>query len=406
MATLLNGLTSKMAHWEILVNGKKANAVINKHVESVSVTYSLKQPTQAKIVMRVPTMWEDFFVDGALVEIRFGYTKISLVSMITGRAVARPEGSAEESIQYAVTVIDDVLQLNSVQRIKVFGKNPTKIGIISEVASTAGLIPNIGISDISPISQKYIPKIIGKTDLQFLYDCARKWHCIMWIEGNSLHFYDADIAHNQGDLNKIPNSNDFKLYYELGYRNPLSTSNIKSVNWKRLSVKKGKAGDTSSFGTDRKGRVREPSDYEIDALGKIWVFKAEVLKSIRGDRNKALLYINAAITGPVSETYARLRKYFKPLTSGAGSSTNNDKKGLPAHKRGKLELNVQLNVGDPNLRIPRTMILKGGAGDKGSPELPNYLFRDGKEQKYFANEVVTSLTGGMFETNIRMTMGV
>ena len=119
----------------------------------------------------------------------------------------------------------------------------------------------------------------------------------------------------------------------------------------------------------------------------------------------AEIYFNSVSSAPLSETYARLRQYFKPLTSGAGSSTNNDKKGFPTHKGGKLEVTVQLNVGDPNLRVPRTAILKGGDGNKGAPELPNYLFRDGPDQKYNINEVSTALTGGMFETTIVSTMG-
>ena len=85
MATILKNERHRMVFWDLFVGGVKVNEIFRKHIESINVVYSITQPTQAQITLNTATNIENFFTDGMKVEIKFGYLKTNMISMIKRR---------------------------------------------------------------------------------------------------------------------------------------------------------------------------------------------------------------------------------------------------------------------------------------------------------------------------------
>lgn len=400
--TILSGFQSRAVYWDVSIEGVNVNSIFAQSIAAISVTYSIYKPTLARITVNAHSALDDFFQDGAKVLVQFGYSRFSMVPMISGKCMTRPQGDAEEHLNYTANIVEDVFSITNEEKSRVFGKLPTKNMVITMLTAMAGYALVLQIKDgTTKIPATAIPKQIGKTDLDFLYHCARKWNCICWVKNKTVYFIDSDAAHDFGCIDKTVHIDDISYAYPLKFRTRLYNNNVKSLSWNRTSSKSRGTPKASSY--NRKGKAIDPSDYEIDAYGQIWQLKGEVLAECSTNPTKADKYLKVIFATATANTKETLRKYYKPITAKEATQRSNSSQG--SHKGGKFEVIASLNIGDPYLRPPRLAELECGDGTKGSMELPNYIFRDGKKQKYFMNEIITQLSSGMIQTRMKMTMG-
>jgi hypothetical protein len=90
-----------------------------------------------------------------------------------------------------------------------------------------------------------------------------------------------------------------------------------------------------------------------------------------------------------------------------GSPTNKNLSHTAGHKSGNAALTVSLNIGDPALRPPRNALLYSGSLNPkaDTSDLPNFLFRYSRPQKYKMNEITHTYKSGKLDTTIKMTLG-
>lgn len=403
---LLSGFQSKMIYWDILVAGESVREHIRETVTGISINYELSKLTKGSITFSSQNLRESYIRSGAPVEVRFGYSPVNLVSMISGTVLVDPRGSASASVSYTATINNNTKTLNKVHKNRSFGSHNTKNKIIAFVADVADYDYIMSIADGNTrIPKNEQPKQTGQTDLYFLIECAERWNCIVWIVDNTIYFVDSDQAHGYGNLNRTLHPQDLSTDYLLKYNTRYLDNNVKSVSWGR---KKGTTtGSPKAAGASREGPVISSEDFDIEHFGQTWTLKAEVQKRLKGN-----MPLYRTIFGVIYDVENKrvedglFKKYFVPKNKGKG--THKNETSSASHKGSSLIVNAELYKGDPYLRPPRKGLFECGDGEGISTELPRYLFRDSPEykQKYNINKVNTSLTAGFLQTKLEMTMGL
>lgn len=400
------GLDSSSVFWDLYVENTSVNSILRKSIEKIDIEYSISSPTKAQITINSPYVIEDFFRDGAKVRIEMGYSRILKAKMIDGVTVGRPMGEGSESLNINVKVLDNITSMTRSEKNKTFNMSPTKSNIVNQIISTNGFTPQVSIADTKTLKPESIPKQVAMTDLEFLYMLAKRWNCAIWADTakNIIYFYDSTLAHDAGATQKLANINDLSPDYMLNFRTKYNDNNVARVSWSQKSQKS--SGAQVSFGADRTGKQFTPSDYEIENEGQIWQLKQEIVKEMKTNPHNAAKYLQIIGAAKVSETKELLRKYFKPITAKDDSYASTNEQAGHSKGMGGLTVSVEMTKGDPYLRCPRKALLTCGDGSRGSMDLPQFLFRDSRDQqKYNINTVKTSLTSGMIQTNLEMTMG-
>lgn len=405
MATVLP--ETKMAYWGVKVGAVNLTSALKRFISSIKIKYLVDkegggiEPTTAEISIVSPSFIEDFLVEGVPIKVSMGWSPLNQVLMFSGEIVGRPDGVASDTIGYSITAMDKVLDMARTKKNKTF-KIPLKMNIINEVIAVAGYIPFVDISDTNLIDLDRMPIQKNQTDLEFLMECADRWNCIMWENSGIIYFMDAEKAHDRGDLIRERTIEDFFTSYELNYKAGLGKNNVAKISWKKFKRKGGGAGSPGVKRLTETGVIEKEGDYYIEAYGQTWKLKKSIKEAILDNSLRAVDYARLGIITQEAGFKDLTKQYFVPVTG--GTATNENLATVKKNRAKGFELSIDLNVGDPYLRPPRTAFLKSGTiGDKFS-DLPAFLFHDNKNpSKYNINEVETTLEKGMIQTRLKAT---
>ncbi|MDA3900070.1 MAG: hypothetical protein PF637_06075 [Spirochaetes bacterium] len=385
---------SKMAYWKLFIAGEEVTRLIGKYITGIDITYELKRPTDCRVGIKSRSFFEDLCSEGLGVDVFFGDSPVALVKMFSGKISKRPEGSAQETIDYNIMAVENTAKMAMKQKRRVFA-SPTKAGIIQQIVAENGYVGQITISDSMPIDAKEMPVQNNQTDLAFLYECADKWDCLMWTVGEKLYFVDSSKAFLYGNTDRIRSVQDYRNEYLLGYRTDAWNNNVQSVTYKHKISKGGGAGSPgASGGSERKAVTNKPEDFEITYMGGVYKLKPSVVNAIKNNSEEARkIYAIISKAGAKNFEEHTLREYYYPVT--AESRTNKGGK-MGSHSSGYAKhgntLNIKLNTWDVRLRPPREALFKSGSNDPkaDSADLPAYLFKT-NPQKYSITKVKTGL---------------
>lgn len=398
MAALDIFRTSKKAFWYVEFSGIDLGKLLKTYISSISIEYKMNQPTMATISVTSPPFLEGLLVEGQTISIYLGYNPFSMIKMIEGKILDKPEGQATEILSYAIKVIDDSYELTKKKMNKVFELNQKNL-IITQMIAQGGFIPVVDISDKNPMKpgETIIQK--NQTDWEFLAFYAKKWNCICWHNEGRIYFVDAEKAATHEARDRIKdgriNIDDMKSNYALNYRLQMGINNISRITWKKNKGKGGGLGEPGVKMTDEKGLVETKEEpFKIEYGDKLWVLK-EKYKNVP-EAMEAGYY--SAIAGNRAMQEDKIREYFEPLAA----IRSNAKDASPSPVGGKgFEIEFELNKGDVMLRPPRKSELNCGTmGDEFS-FLPEFLLYNGKKtgSLYTITEVKTELAEGMLKTS-------
>jgi hypothetical protein len=407
MATLYPAI--KSPQYSMMIGNEEVTSMVKRFIAGASFEYGLEGPPVAQIKMSSNAFIEDLFVSGMPIKFYLGWDAGNMIEMCNGRIITPPDGTAQDKLDFNITVGDSVLQMGTVQKNKTF-KIQKKSAIIHSIVAKYGYIPTIDIDDDTAVDPNEWVMQKGQTDLEFIYQCAYKWNCITWVDsttsGKKFYFMDSSKCHSKGDT--LRKKNIFSIAnlfskpvdeYELAYKVLNKKCNIENIGWKFKKDQGGMLGEPGVYGAGEAGSVARPKDYKIEALGTYWKLKDEVNANLtKAEKAKLAPLVYQA---KLSEQQDLLRKYFVPLTHDSKTNLNNSHG--PDHD-GPIEIEVKLNVGDPFLRPPRSAMLYSG-GETKSTELPSFLFKTKKSpQKYNINKVKTEFSSGMISTSLVMTV--
>jgi hypothetical protein len=335
-------------------------------------------------------------------DIRMGYVNSPMVEMFRGKIVGRPEGKGDASISYTVTAVDNITDMSKEKKNRIF-KSSIKSAIISQVIAENSFTPAVNIEDTNPIPPDLLPVQRNQTDLEFLYDRAKRWNCMTWSDGKVISFTDSHTGHDRGNMMRKRNLNDLGVDYTLNYRVGFGKNNISEIRWRKTDSIGGAPGDPGVYGSNETGEFKEAGDFTMNAYGKVWQLTPELKGVVLGNPVliKDLVLLNAMDES--SRLKEILKKYFVPVTK--GSPTRKNLSHAPHFRTRGFEVTVNLIDGDPYLRPPRTGLLDCGPIGHSVSDLPGFLFPDRrKPQKYYINEVVTELRSSGMYTGLRMSV--
>ncbi len=399
---------SKMIFWKVSVAGVDWTKMMQESIASITVIYELNKPSRAEIEIISVSFFEDLLTLHQKVDIEMGFSPFNLVKMISGIIMKQPSGNATDKLAYKVEVTGTESLGGEVSRNVIF-QIPLKATIVAQVIATAGWVASIGIYDTEHIKKKYMPMQNNQTDLQFLMECAERWKCSMWFEylpnGQiKCNFYDRDWAYHYGDIikNKSPLDVVPGMPYILGYRTNAALNNVARVDWEFENTPGGgaKNKNRNKAGvqiTDEWGMTELQRAWTITYGGDRWQLKPHLLKKAQANPKLWGEYAAVAAQAGISGIDTTVRTYYEPVTG--GSSTHQD-----FYKEGPLKMSVELNVGDPYVRPPRSALLFHGSPDPRavSAHLPNFLYEGGEPfiTNFKMKKVVTSLNAGKLTTVI------
>ena len=408
MATLPQSIVSldnkpQMAFWDIEIGTEKSTDFLKKFIKGFSVEYNDDGPPVAQLHIVSNSYIEDILVQGVPIKFYLGWDRLRKALMIDGKIITPPDGRASEKLTYTLTIADKAMDMSKKTNNRIF-KTLTKQSIISKIARLNNYDYDISIKGgTNKINPKEMPIQKNETDLNFLYRCAVKWNCVIWFAQDKqtkrtrLYFYDASEANSKGNLLRTSSVNDLDTDYILGYRTSDVKNNVAYVAFKNKKNQGGVSGSPGVKGATESGTVAKPFDFDFEADGGFWKLKKSIDDEIKTNSSLGVKYIRLVAQAQTSKSRDKLREYFVPVTH--ASETNKNISHAPANKRGSVALEVGLNVGDPFLRAPRTGKLHSGSLTEDS-DLPAFLFRDGKPQRYNINKVRTSLNNGMIQTQL------
>jgi len=398
----------KMAFWDLELNGKKFNE-IKRFVSSITVEYEVNKIAKATINVDSISFLEDYFSRNQEVKIKMGWDSLNLVDMFQGKIDKNPEGQASDYLSYQIPLLDTSAGMAKQEKNKVFNST-IKSSIIRTIAGLNGYASVINVKDSTPIKAKEMPLQIGKTDLEFIHECAVKWNCLFWINSDSrtIYFMDSDVAHKQGDLvhaaSKFANIDDLAGKYKLGYKTDFAPNNIASIKWKYGAGRNGNAGSNVVNRTGEKGKTVAPEDYVYEFYDQTYKFAPEIVKKIKTDPSFYSKLISEA--GQSSVDSNELTKYWVKYPANGDSKTNKNLQSPPSHKVNELSLEVDLNYGDPYLRPPRQATIYCGSDNPRavSSNLPSWLVNSGSQGRdVFMNKVKHQLSDGMIKTTLEIS---
>lgn len=393
----------RMAFWDIEIGTEKSTDFLKKFIRGFGVEYNDDGPPVAQLHIMSNSYIEDILVPEMPIKFYMGWDRLRKALMIDGKIVTPPDGRAQEKLTYTLTIADKSLDLSKKTNNRVF-KSLTKNAIIAKIARLNNYEYDLNMADGDlQINPKEMPLQKNETDLNFLYRCAVKWNCVIWFQkdpilGRSkLYFYDSDKANQKGNDLRIKTVDDLDSDYILGYRTNDVKNNVAYVAFKNKKSQGGTSGEPGVTGADENGTVTKPLDFDFEADGGFWKLKKAIADEIKTNSSLGYKYLRLVAAAKVSKSKDKLREYFVPVTH--DSKTNKNLSHAPANKKGSVSLEIGLNIGDPYLRPPRTAKLHAGSVGIDS-ELPDYLFKDGKPQKYNINKVRSSLSNGMIQTQM------
>lgn len=396
-------IDKRMAFWDVLISDvPEWNKVMNNVVSSIEITYELNKPTKANITIQSESYIEAIFTAGRKIEIKMGFSMTSLISMMTGFIMKNPTGSAQDKLVYNVEVISNGAVLTTIARNFSYINTPYMDKIIIMIAARNNLLHSISIKNKLPLKKDQIPIQMNETDYQFIQKCALKWGCVFWIDNpqsgpGTIYFYDRDKASAMGDLIKKYNMEDLQNYYNLGYRTDSVRNNVSKVEWK---FKKKKKGDPAVGSLSESGDIEQPEDYTINYQGERWELKPGIVQAIKNDWKVGGMVAKAIFDIGVENVGVSVTKYFRQCAG--NSKTNKDTYGNET-----IDLSVDLNIGDPYLRPPRTARLISGCADPTATNdyLPDFLYEGGASGTTLFDiiKVVTKLDAGKLNTQIHLS---
>lgn len=397
MATLFQ--KKKMAHYEIYLDGIDATTMFKKYLNSMSFNYELNKPTELQISMLSQSYIEDLFVLGRKIKVRAGWSKYTMTDMFQGKIKRYPTGSADERMSYTVTAYSDSTSAAMEEKNKTFAVL-TKTAIITQIAASNGWIPVVTISNDSIIPVQEMPIQKGMTDLEYIIELANTWNCLTWYQDKTrtLYFVSDSEAFDVGNILREVNVDDLFPSYRLGYQTDGFMNNVARLSWQFGDAKGGAPGAPGLKRLGEDGSVKKPSDYQIEFNDKLYElkpkFQAEVKKNPRNWYKYSFLITKAG----VSEIDEQIKFYFVPVKG--GMKTKDSSISSPSYDRQGLTLNFELNIGDPYLRPPRTVMLKAGTKNPKAlnTQLPAFIMQGGNPKKYNLKSVSTKIENNIFKT--------
>lgn len=394
-------LKPTMPFWSLTVENQDLTALLRKYVSSISVTYNENKPATAEITVSSPSFIEGLLTEGMTVGVKMGWNPLSMAYMIGGEIVGRPEGQAAEFIGYTIKIQDKTINMTREEKNRTF-QSTKKSVIIKQLISENGYSPVVDILDDPFVKIDAAPIQKKETDLHFLKRCADQWNCVYWLFQDRIYFIDAKKAHQYGDRNRKVTVEDSGMAYPLNYRKFIGTNNVSKIAWKKNASKEGTAGSPGATGAGEKGFIKSGDDYVFEYKGRYWKLTPEMKRLNRENPLNALKITSLIFAANTAETKELHKKYFVPITF--NDQTHKSMTQDAAHKGKGLDIEFELNHGDPFLRPPRTALLDCGTTNHDSSDLPSFLFHEGKVPGTFnINEVTTSLQNGMILTKGKMT---
>lgn len=400
-----------MPFWDLKLDGTSFNDM-KRFISGMEVEYEIGKPDIARVSVESVSFLESFFARGKELEIYFSWSSnpTSMVKMFKGKIDKNPEGSASDFMQYTITAMGKSSLMARKEKVRTF---PTakKSFIINQIAGENGYAPVVQIKDASVIKAQEIPIQKGKTDFEFLSDCARKWGCIFWVdEGMStLYFLDDSEAHKRGNLIADGKPKNSLLEppgnYRLGYRTDYAPNNIARLQWKFGKPPVANPGSQIANRQTETGKTVAPEDYVYEFYGNQYKFNPSIIAEIKRNPSAASKYLSKALDEPIFEN--EKSSFWVKYPANGDSKTNKDGQTLPSHKLNALMCDVELNKGDPYLRPPRKASLICGNSNPRSinADLPGWLVNSGRQgREVNINKVKTGIMSGMMKTSLEFTV--
>ncbi len=402
-------LQKNMAFWEVSVdNVKNWEAIVGNIVSNMTIVYEINKPTTAEIMFSSESFVEDVFSIGRTVSIKIGFDPLDLIPMFSGVIMSNPLGIATDNLQYVVKLESNEIYMSTHTKNKVFNP-PKKKDIIEQIAGFYGFDTDISIKDVNNMKKTSTPIQKNQTDLEYLYICAQRWDCVFWFTTGTagqttLHFYDSITAYGQGNNQKMQTVEDKFPDYMLGYRSNSTLNNVAKVSWKSLPTQ----GDGEpGIKTLLEGGIKEiPENFTIFHKEQRWQLnkKTRDFMSLSwSNRKYFFVMMGIAYKNGVGHVDATVKQFFEVCDT--GSRTSQDKRNSEA-----VETVIDLNIGDPWLRPPRTAKLLYGSDDPRavSTSLPYYIYgAESPENTLFRmRKVKTSLNAGKLSTQITLRRSV
>ena len=419
-------LNSRRAWWKIHIAGVDATDVVGPFVSGFTVRDTILpkprsgkseySPSEADIKFTSKDYIEDWFIPGASIVINAGYDRIRTPKVFEGIITSYPDGQAKEMLNYTVKAYGDSSKLGLKEKIRTFTQT-RKADVIAQIASENGWGVQMSIKDSGPFKEQFTPIQSGKTDLQFLWECATKWRCAIWFDQSTktLYFCDADIAHKFKPLVQNPSSLTTGGFgkpditagiYNLGYRNDYVKNNVDSVKWKHSPARGAEAADGGISGF---GEIGDTFDKfgKILALGQTWELKPEYRREAM---NRPWLFAKFVVMATKltvqGQGYEALKKFYtvvpfgdnahNPITTGGGDTG--------------FEIDVELKEGNPDVKPPFRAKLYYGSYmyNADSSFLPRWLANTNKAQRdcinLFVNTTELSLDNGMLQSKFNCSI--
>jgi hypothetical protein len=223
------------------------------------------------------------------------------------------------------------------------------------------------------------------TNFEMIRAVASLWNCIGWFTPpNILHFHDSTAAFSDTFSTGGLSSNSLigitlkealkkPDAFNLGYMTdaPGVPNNVEHIQWKHVNQHGDLAGSVAAFG-ERAKSSKSPYDDKIYALGATWKMRPDIQEEIKKNPARAAYYAGLAAASTVSfRAYQLLKKLYY-----IESYDNSDSKEVPAHASSGLELQIDLNEGDPYLKPPMVGYLYHGSDNpRLTAYLPQWLFK-------------------------------
>ncbi len=399
-------IDKRIVYWKVELYGNDTwTEIMQDSVASITITYEVNKPPMATIEIISVNYIEDVFYVGTPIDIYMGFDPITMPHMLHGKIINLPKGSAKDVLAYTVEVQGGVPSLYTEEKNRIYGRF-LKQNIISLIAIENGMLADVYISDINPFTKSSIPIQRQKTDYAFLVECAQRWECSFWFSYDeltgltTLHFYDKNVASQQGDILKKFNLGDTGTSYLLGYKSFNTINNVQQVKWGFDKKRNGSPGSSSFSET---GSTEKPDDWVISFRGQRWELKKKWIDKAKINPKWWYAYAQDFKNKFFNDPETTVRTYFRlcPTESKNHQDTYNNE---------PIDLTVDLNIGDPYLRPPRSAFLISGTPDPKavSAHLPQFIYEGETEISalFRMSKVTTTLNAGKLSTQLKLTRDI
>ena len=397
---------SKMPFWSLNINDTDLTSLLRNNVETMSVEYEINKIAKCEIAINSKSYIEDFFMEGSKIQVGMGFSPTTIIPMFKGSITATPAGQASDHISYTIIANNTIGSMGAKTQQRTFN-SAIKSVIINTIIGENGYIPDVVISDSTPLPADQMPMQRNETDLEYLMNCAKRWGCVMWHTNSladpdliTIHFHDADKAHAKGNLIKNINAYDLDLIYKLGYRSEIN--NIENIRW---SFEKSQGTGNSVKGMDDDGAdIQVPGDFKptiTDQEGIVYEPKQSYYDEIKkGNVDLAGKVAKMGISGSFNQgSFNAVKEYFVPVKKLERTNENKN----PAYASHGIKLDIDLNVGDIYLRPPRQCSIISGVNNQraDTSKLPAFIR---KNVLYNINKVKTTISSGKIHTSLGITL--